>query len=80
MLRPVAVDVEVVEVHKILITFNTGEKKVFDVTPYMKGEWYSELLDEEYFKTVRTNGYSVDWENGQDLCPGEIYYCSSSVY
>lgn len=79
-MRPVAVDVEVVEGHKILITFDTGEKKVFDVTPYMKGEWYSELLDEEYFKTVRTNGYSVERENGQDLCPGEIYYCSSSVY
>lgn len=53
----------------ILITFDTGEKKVSDVTPYMKGEWYSELLDEEYSKTVRIKGYSVEWENGQDLYP-----------
>lgn len=79
MLRPIAVDVKALEGHRILITFDTGEKKVFDGTPYIKGEWYSELSDEKYLKTVRTNGYSVEWKNGQDLCPDEIYYCSSSA-
>lgn len=31
------------------------KKKIFDVSPYIKGEWYSELSDEKYFKTIRTN-------------------------
>ena len=47
-----------------------------DVKPYIKGEWYSKLADPEYFRTVRTNGYTVEWKDGQDLCPDELYYCS----
>ena len=26
-----------------------------------------------YFQTVTVNGYSVEWKDGQDICPDELY-------
>lgn len=76
MLRPIATRVTAAPNYEIFIEFDTGEKKIFDVKPYIHGEWYKELSDENYFKSVFTNGYTVEWPHGQDLCPDEIYYNS----
>ena len=74
MMRPTAVLVEPVENYQLMLEFDNGEKKKFDVKPYIQGSFYGQLSDPAYFKSVRTNGYSVEWENGQDLCPDELYY------
>ena len=79
MLRPIATNVTVLDNSRLLVKFNTGEKRIMDVKPYIKGEWYSKLADPEYFRTVRTNGYTVEWKDGQDLCPDELYYCSIPI-
>ncbi|MCD8300154.1 MAG: DUF4160 domain-containing protein [Clostridiales bacterium] len=39
-------------------------------------DWQLLVEGEGYFHSVRTNGYSVEWANGQDLCPDELYYTS----
>ena len=79
MLRPTAVKVFPMENYKLDIIFDNGEEKVFDVTPYIKGSWYGELSDPGYFKCVKTNGYSIEWANGQDLCPDELYFNGVSI-
>ncbi len=76
MLRPTATKVNPLDDFRILVEFDTGEKRIMDVKPYIKGEWYGKLADSSYFSTVRVNGYSVEWADGQDLCPDELYYCS----
>lgn len=48
-------------------------KKSFDVEPYIKGEWYGQLRSFEYFKRVATDGYTIVWPDGQDICPDELY-------
>ena len=48
MLRPTAVQVEAVCAYQILVVFDNGEKKYFDVEPYIKGEWYGQLRSFEY--------------------------------
>ena len=73
MLRPTAIQVEAVCEYKILVEFDNGEKKYFDVEPYIKGEWFGMLRCFEYFKRVSTDGFTVVWPDGQDLCPDEIY-------
>lgn len=35
------------------------------------------LEDKSYSKSVKPNGFSVEWADGQDLCPDELYYESS---
>ncbi len=76
MLRPTAVKVKPLDNYLLDITFDNGERKIFDVKPYIKGDWYSELADKIYFKSVAVNGFSVEWANGQDLCPDELYSLS----
>lgn len=79
MLRPTAIRVEAICGYKIMVTFDNGEKKCFDVEPYIKGEWYGRLRSLEYFKRVSTDGFTVVWPDGQDLCPDELYYLGKSV-
>ena len=55
------------------ITFNNGEKKKFDVKPYFKFKQFNELEKEENFKKVKIAGLSIEWENGADICPDELY-------
>lgn len=74
MLRPTAIQVEAICEYKIMVTFDNGEKKCFDVEPYIKGEWYGRLRSLEYFKRVSTDGFTVVWPDGQDICPDELYY------
>ena len=56
MLRPTAVFVEPVENYQLMVEFDNGEKKKFDVKPYIQGSFYGQLSDPAYFKSVRTNG------------------------
>ncbi len=76
MLRPTAVRVEALCEYELLVKFDNGEEKRFDVTPYINGEWYGQLKSFEYFKRVSTDGYTVVWPDGQDICPDELYCLS----
>ena len=53
---------------QLIVTFDNGEKRRFDVKPYIKGSWYGNLKDPGYFSAVSVNGYTVEWPKGQDLC------------
>ena len=79
MLRPTAIHTEATCAYQLLITFDNGEKKWFDVEPYIKGEWYGQLRSIEYFKRVSTDGFTVVWPNGQDICPDELYNMGTPV-
>ena len=73
MLQPRLVKVEPLPQMKLRLSYETGEIKVFDVEPYIKGEWYGKLRALEYFRRVATDGYTVVWPDGQDICPDELY-------
>lgn len=46
---------------------------MFDVKPYIKGDWFGELKDQKVFDAVRIAGLSVEWPDGQDICPDCLY-------
>ena len=73
MLRPTAVKVRPCADYTLAVTFDNGQEKRFDVKPYIRGSWYGELRDEQYFKSARVNGFSVEWAHGQDICPDELW-------
>ena len=54
------------------------EVKQFDVTPYAEGSWYGELKDAAYFRSVKLlpDGTGIEWSNGQDIAPHELYELS----
>ncbi len=79
MIRPVAVDVIVLDDYELLITFSNQEKRRFDVNPYFDFKPFKELENMVLFKTVKPAGLSIEWIHGQDICPDELYYNSIAV-
>ena len=45
MLQPKVTAVKPLPDYKLLLNFETGETKIFDVAPYMHGDWYGKLRD-----------------------------------
>ena len=70
---PKAVDVKPLADYMLEVTFNNGETRLFDVKPYIRGEWFSELSDETVFRQVKVEGLSVAWPDGQDIAPDCLY-------
>ena len=62
--------------YSVVVTFETGETKRFDVKPYITGEWYGKLRDIDIFNTVRPCGSTIEWTDGQDIAPHELYELS----
>ena len=65
--------------HRLRITFESNETRIFDVTPYIVGSWYGQLSDTVYFGKVRPCGDTVIWPDGQDIAPHELYDMSTPV-
>ena len=76
MLRPTAIEVYPEKNYELKVVFDNHEIRRFDVKPYIQGEWYGQLANEPYFRSVRTDGFTVVWPDGQDLCPDELYTLS----
>jgi hypothetical protein len=72
-MNPRVIDVEPSNDYTIIIYFNNGEIRLFDVKPYLDFPFFQELKDKELFKTVRPVLGSVAWKNGQDFCPDTLY-------
>ena len=81
MLRPKLKSVEALEKCRLLITYENGEKKIFDVTPYAEGPWFGRLGDPAYFALVRVlpDRTGIEWPDGQDIAPHELYELSQAL-
>lgn len=75
----VVVDVKPLEEYKLLLTFENGEKKVFNMKPYLDKGVFRELKEKKLFKTVRVSFDSVEWSNKADIEP-EVLYEDSVEY
>lgn len=71
-------DVNPIDNHILLITFDTGEKKMFDVSPYLDKGIFTELKSTDYFKKVKVFLGSISWPNGQDFDPDHLFMESYS--
>lgn len=71
MLQPKLKSVQTETPYKLILLYETGEKREFDVAPYINGSWYGELRNPAYFQTVKVlpGGVGVEWMNGQDIAP-----------
>lgn len=76
MLRPTVTNIKIMHNYHLELIFDNGEVRLFNVNPYITGDSYSELLETNYFSRVVINGYNIEWPNGQDICPDDLYYNS----
>lgn len=59
--------------YKMLILFDNGEEKIFDMSPYLSHGVFSELKDIKLFKTATVVFDSIEWANGADISPIILY-------
>ncbi len=73
-------DVRPLEDYKLLLKFNNGEERIFDVKPLLDKQVYSPLKDLELFKKVYIiYDYTIAWNNEIDMCPDSLYLSSVPV-
>jgi len=79
-MTPQVIGVEPQAEHKVLLTFDNRDVRVFDMQPYInRSSFFKQLEDKEYFKTVRVSLHSIQWKNGQDLSPHTLYSKSKLI-
>jgi hypothetical protein len=57
----------------LIVKFNDGKIKRFDVKPYLAQGVFQELKNRDYFKNVSIVFDTVQWEHEQDISPETIY-------
>jgi len=65
--------------YTLKLTFTNGEIKIFDMKPYLEIGIFRELKDPGLFNSVKPFLGSIQWKNGQDLCPDTLYLESKSL-
>lgn len=57
----------------LLVTFATGERKQFDVKPYLHHPVFQKLTKPGYFDKVRVEYGTVVWDEQTDLSPDSLF-------
>ena len=65
--------------HMLLLTFTTGEKRLFDGTA-LEGGAFAPLADEAVFRTAAVFHGAVTWLDGEIDCAPEYLYENSFAY
>ncbi|WP_142414170.1 DUF2442 domain-containing protein [Hathewaya massiliensis] len=73
-------DVKALDGYKLLLTFENGEVRLFDMNPYLNKGIFKELKDTSIFKSVKASFDSVEWENEADIDPETLYEDSVPYY
>ena len=64
----------------LYLEFKTNEEKIYDMKNLINtNKFYNKLNNKDYFKTVKPRGDSVQWENGEDVAPENLYYDSINI-
>jgi len=72
--------VEATARHRLVIEFDNGETRVFDVTPLLTVGRFRALASPEAFGRVRVAFDTVEWEDGLDLDPEYLYERSEPLH
>ena len=78
-MTPIINEIEVLEDYKILLIYESGERKIYDMKPNLQYEMYKKLKDYELFKKVYSIGETIEWETGEDISPETLYLDSKSL-
>ena len=78
-MNPRIKNVRLLKNYALKLTFDSGEQKIFDVTLYLEKRIFKELKKVELFNSIKPFLESIQWKNGQDLCPDTLYLESKKI-
>ena len=77
---PDIIEVKALEKYYIYLKFSNGEEKIYNMKETIeKIEYFSKLKNRKYFENVKPRGDTIEWENGEDVAPENLYYDSVLV-
>jgi hypothetical protein len=76
---PKVKSVEPLPNYQLLLTFDNGQQRQFDMNSYLDKGIFADLKDESLFRSVRVSFDTIEWSNGADLCPEVLYEQSSPL-
>lgn len=65
--------------HSLVLTFTNGEKRRFDIRPYLDFPVFQPLREVAYFLRGRADHGTVVWPDQVDFCPDTLYLESQSL-
>ncbi len=77
-MRQELIDVKAAADDTLILTFDNGEVRLFDMKPYLDFGIFKELRDIEIFNSVKKSFDTVEWSNEADIDP-DILYAQSSI-
>ena len=75
----VVTDVKPQNDYTLIITFASGEKKIFDAHPLLAKNIYKPLNNISFFLTAKADCGSVAWNDDIDIAPEHLYECSIPI-
>lgn len=76
-ITPRIIEVKALKEYYIYLKFKTGEEKVYNMKECIdKIKYYNKLKERKYFENVKPRGCTVEWKEGEDVCPENLYYDS----
>ncbi len=72
-MNPYVKSVKPQEDYCLLLTFENGEKRVFDLKPYLQQPVFRKLKNLALFQTARVMSGSVEWQGDVDLSYDTLY-------
>ena len=79
------IGIKVLDEYKLLLTFSTGERKVYDAAPLLDFPVFQPLRDKTLFNSAALDFDTVTWCNGDiDIAPETLYhdsfaYCETAI-
>lgn len=72
-MTPKIIDVAALADYNVLITYENSEKRILSLVPFFEAGLFFELKNEELFKTVKVSFDTIEWDNGIDIDPEDVY-------
>jgi hypothetical protein len=79
MQSPDVKNAKILDEYSVLLAFENGEEKIFDMKPYLEYQVFKPLKDYKEFRAFRIVDGTIEWNCGADLSTDTFYIESKSV-
>ncbi len=77
---PDIIRAKVLDNYLIYLMYVTKEEKIYDMKKLIKeNKFYKGLENKEYFKEFALRGDTIEWKNGEDIAPENLYNDSIDI-
>ena len=77
---PDILGIKALDNYLIYLKFKTNEEKIYDMKKLInENKFYNKLKDKNYFRNIKIRGDSIEWENGEDIAPENLYFNSVNI-